>query len=49
VTAMENVLTAIRRGDMIQKNKQKGVSFMQNMVRFVDKYGRSLAPWAFVG
>ena len=31
------------------ENKKKGVNFMLNMVNFVVSYGRSLAPWVFVG
>ena len=32
----------------IYKFKKKGVSFMLNMVNFVNKYAGSLAPWVSV-
>ena len=32
-----------------ENTKKKGVRFMLNMVKFENKYGRSLAPWVSLG
>ena len=42
-------LTIGIHGAMIQKTNKKGVNFMLNMINFGKVYGRSLAPWVFVG
>ena len=44
-----NCLDITKRRCYDTENKKKGVNFMLNMVNFIVSYGRSLAPWVFVG